>query len=137
MLHCFLFKRFFFNFFLAFFLYCITIFYSMFFPRSLNLYKIIESIVHICILEKCVRLSSVNMLNVKVYPEIMLITQNDLVLILPLKINQANRVSWHGKIWKSHHSGGLKWEDHCKFKASVGYLHSGTYLKNTKKKKKV
>lgn len=86
-LHCFFLKDFFF--FLAFFLYCITIFYSVF-PRYLNLYK---SIVNICILEKCVWLSSVNMLNVRVYTEIVLIAQNDLGLILPLKINQANRVS--------------------------------------------
>lgn len=71
------------------------------------------------------------MLNVKVIKltEIVLIAQNDLGLILPLKINQANRISRHGKIWKSHHSGALKCEDHCKFKASVGYLHSGTCLK--------
>lgn len=137
-LHCFLLKSFFFlNFFLVFFLYCITIFYSMFFPRYLNTYKIIEWIVNICTLEKCVWLSSVNMLNVKVYTEIMLIAQNDLGLILPLKINQTNRVSRHGKIWKSHHSGGLKRENHCKFKASMSYIHSGTCLKNTERKKKV
>lgn len=92
-------KKIFFKFLFGLFpvLYYNFLFY-VFFPTYFNLYKIIESIVHICILEKCVWLSSVNMLNVKVYTEIMLIAQNDLGFILPLKINQANRVSRHGKI---------------------------------------